>query len=323
MSFAGPVFISYNHADEEFARWLAAELGEDVAASSNARSSLRIAVRLWEMRVGDSLRRKVERGIDTSAYLMVVLSPDSVKSEWVATELDAGFVKELEARRVILLPVLPRDCELPLFLRGKDYTVDGASGLHVPVQFRIRTGITPADFRTDPYNGMDHLLAGMRKVPEDYRYPIGFDPSSADVKRYLGHPREMGAAARRLEALRERFLAESVSEERLTLRTHNENGDCGGLDDFCWGRMAVIHLFPPIASLSKRAGPHFLDYEEYRTLMSILYHYVWEDEAFRESKRQRITKAEWRRFTGFDTYEAWVQAGSVHPFYDPMWQYTA
>ena len=67
MSFAGPVFISYNHADREFAGWLASRL-----------VTRRVAVWFddWEMKVGDSLRRKVESGIDTSAYLIVVLSPD-------------------------------------------------------------------------------------------------------------------------------------------------------------------------------------------------------------------------------------------------------
>jgi hypothetical protein len=71
MSFAGPVFISYNHADREFAGWLAEQL-----------LMHRVAVWYdeWEMRVGDSLRRKVQDGIDTSAYLVVILSPDSVKS---------------------------------------------------------------------------------------------------------------------------------------------------------------------------------------------------------------------------------------------------
>jgi len=83
MPFAGPAFISYNHADVEFAGWLASQL-----------LAHRVAVWFdeWEMRVGDSLRRKVERGIDTSAYLIIVLSPDSVKSEWVAQELDAAEV---------------------------------------------------------------------------------------------------------------------------------------------------------------------------------------------------------------------------------------
>jgi len=66
MPFAGPVFISYTHTDREFAGWLASQL-----------VSRRVAVRYddWVMMVGDSLRRKVEDGIDTSAYLIIVLSP--------------------------------------------------------------------------------------------------------------------------------------------------------------------------------------------------------------------------------------------------------
>lgn len=112
MAFAGPAFISYNHADLEFAGWLASEL-----------ILHRIAVWFdqWEMRVGDSLRQKVERGIETSGYLIIVLSPDSVQSDWVSRELNAAFVKELEGKRVFILPALHRDCNVPLFLRDKRY----------------------------------------------------------------------------------------------------------------------------------------------------------------------------------------------------------
>ena len=143
MSFAGPAFISYNHSDVEFAGWLAYQL-----------LTHRVAVWFdeWEMKVGDSLRQKVQTGIDTSAYLIVVLSPDSVESEWVSQELDGALVKELEARRVFVLPILYRDCEIPLFLRSKLY----------------------ADFRTDREEGLEKLL------------------SSIDRSEVPGHGREAG-----------------------------------------------------------------------------------------------------------------------------------
>ncbi len=140
MAFAGPAFISYNHADKDFAGWLATELvAHHVAVWYDE----------WEMRVGDSLRRKVERGIDTAAYLIIVLSPDSVNSEWVSHELDAAFMKELEARRGFVLPVLHRDCNIPLLLRGKLY----------------------ADFRIDRERGLSDVLASIDRseVPDHSR----------------------------------------------------------------------------------------------------------------------------------------------------------
>jgi len=59
-----------------------------------------------------------------------------VKSEWVSQELDGAFVKELESKRVFVLPVLYQDCEIPLFLKGKVY----------------------ADFRTDKEEGISKVL---------------------------------------------------------------------------------------------------------------------------------------------------------------------
>lgn len=59
----------------------------------------------WELRPGDSLRRKIEQGIEGAAYFMVLLTPNSLKSEWVQTELDAGMVKRIEGSSR-LLPIL-------------------------------------------------------------------------------------------------------------------------------------------------------------------------------------------------------------------------
>jgi len=74
-----------------------------------------------EIQVGDSLIEKIRQGIDVVDYLVVVLSPDSVKSEWVKKEVDIAMNQEINNRRVKVLPVMNRRCELPWFLEGKLY----------------------------------------------------------------------------------------------------------------------------------------------------------------------------------------------------------
>lgn len=124
------VFISYSHGDRDFVAKLAANL-----------ASNRILVWWdeWEIKVGDSLLKKVEDGIMSSSYLAVVLSSNSVGSAWVQEELKAALARQLEERRTVVLPILLNDCKVPLFLKEKRY----------------------ADFRQDYSRGLAELLSAI------------------------------------------------------------------------------------------------------------------------------------------------------------------
>jgi hypothetical protein len=52
--------------------------------------------------VGDSIRRKIEQGLQQSSFGVVVLSPAFFRKEWSQRELDALFAKEIDDVRVIL-----------------------------------------------------------------------------------------------------------------------------------------------------------------------------------------------------------------------------
>jgi hypothetical protein len=107
-----PVFLSHSSQDKKFVERLAHDLivrGVQVWYSE------------WEIRVGDSLVQKISDGIDSSGWLLVVLSAASVQSEWVRRELSAGFMLELERRSVFVLPARIDDAEVPLLLKEKRY----------------------------------------------------------------------------------------------------------------------------------------------------------------------------------------------------------
>ena len=74
-----------------------------------------------EMRVGDSLIRKIQGAIDQTDFLCVILSPNSVSSEWVQREVDVALNGEISGKRVKVLPVLARTCDIPAFLATKVY----------------------------------------------------------------------------------------------------------------------------------------------------------------------------------------------------------
>ena len=47
----------------------------------------------WEIRAGDSLRRKMEEGLASCTHFLVLLTPHSLNKPWVQTEIDAGFIR--------------------------------------------------------------------------------------------------------------------------------------------------------------------------------------------------------------------------------------
>lgn len=118
------VFISYSSKDRNFIERLAGDLKN---------KGIHVWYDQWELKVGDSLFEKISTGIKSQDYIVVVLSDASVKSKWVMKELGAGFIRELQEKRVVVLPVVINDCEIPPLLTDKvyaDFRKDYSSGLN-------------------------------------------------------------------------------------------------------------------------------------------------------------------------------------------------
>ena len=117
------IFISYSHEDKDFVDRLAVDMVKN-------RSS--VWIDRWELNVGDSIIERVQTALLASSAILIVLSKASVESEWCKKELSAGLIRELDEKRVLVLPVLIDDCNIPLFLRDKlyaDFRVDYETGL--------------------------------------------------------------------------------------------------------------------------------------------------------------------------------------------------
>jgi hypothetical protein len=104
------IFLAHSSKDKRFVRRLAAELASN-------------GIKVWldeaEIRIGDSLIQKIEEGISIAEYLGVILSPDSVNSPWVMHEVQIALTNEIKGEHVIVLPILYKDCQIPVFLRLK------------------------------------------------------------------------------------------------------------------------------------------------------------------------------------------------------------
>jgi len=124
------LFISYSHKDKEFVNRLTGDL-------KNARDLNNGRVEIWidtdEIKVGDSISKKVENGICTCDFFCLVISSNSIESRWVEREYRAAINRQLSSNGTpVILPILIENVQLPLFLRDirhANFSLDYQAGL--------------------------------------------------------------------------------------------------------------------------------------------------------------------------------------------------
>lgn len=88
-------FISYSSKDEEFAKRLYADLQNE-------------GVRCWfapeGLKIGEKFRVRIDESIRLYDKLLLVLSENSVSSQWVEKEVETAFEKEEEQKNTVLFP---------------------------------------------------------------------------------------------------------------------------------------------------------------------------------------------------------------------------
>ena len=118
------VFLSHSSKDKSFVRELASFLESDGK------------IRAWlderEFALGQNIVSRIGEGLGAD-FILLILSPDSVDSNWVKEEWTDAFWEQTNNRKTRLLGVLYRDCAIPRLLRDKTY-------------FDLRVN-QPADFR--------------------------------------------------------------------------------------------------------------------------------------------------------------------------------
>lgn len=106
------IFLSHTSTDKPFVRKLAADL------RNNGHT---VWIDEAEINIGDSLIGKIREGLDSVDYVAAVLSKASIKSEWVKKELEIASNKEIKQQKIIVLPLIVENVEMPGFLEGKLY----------------------------------------------------------------------------------------------------------------------------------------------------------------------------------------------------------
>lgn len=104
-------FLSYAQEDRDVATRIANTLRN---------AGLRMWFDTWELATGDSIAERIDHAA-ASDFLVVLLSPHSVASQWVQQELNVALTTELKDRAITLIPVMIEDCELPQILTDRFY----------------------------------------------------------------------------------------------------------------------------------------------------------------------------------------------------------
>lgn len=88
--------LSYSSEDQTFA----AKLYEDLRQQG---------VSCWfathDLKIGDKLRTQIYEAIQTKDKLLLILSEDAIKSDWVEREVELSFEEERQQERLILFPI--------------------------------------------------------------------------------------------------------------------------------------------------------------------------------------------------------------------------
>lgn len=180
------VFISYAHADSAFVDQLANRLKA---------CGIDVWIDKWKIKVGDSITHKINEGIGSSDFLVIVLSRASVDSKWVQEELNAAMIRNIvQERGAFILPILLEDCALPSLLRHRKYAnfkEDPAQAFQDLVDALQVALIDPEPKRSEIVRSGDH--------DSGYLEPAAADPVSALLevaKKNLApdHLAQLGAA---------------------------------------------------------------------------------------------------------------------------------
>lgn len=106
------IFLSHSSKDKTIIRDIATKLKE---------LGYEVWLDEWEIKVGDCIISKVEKGLNDCQFLILALSKESVRSGWVDKEWKTKYWDEVNSCEIKVLPILLEDTDLPVLIKTKKY----------------------------------------------------------------------------------------------------------------------------------------------------------------------------------------------------------
>lgn len=123
------VFVSHRGAD--IAK--ATKLAEEIQNAGHV-----VWLDAWELEVGDSIVKEINKGLADAKYIVLCLSTYGVNSEWICSEWMSTLARQLNGVGVKLLPVRLTGGELPAIIADRKL-VDLVSDWDKGVQKLLRS----------------------------------------------------------------------------------------------------------------------------------------------------------------------------------------
>ncbi|WP_170323806.1 toll/interleukin-1 receptor domain-containing protein [Cryptosporangium phraense] len=136
--YIASVFLSYSHAD----KGLAIALRDGLS-----KHGCRVWIDEGELKIGDSLIRRIGEALDQVDFVVALISEASVSSEWCQKEIALAMTGEVNKEGVTVLPLRIDETKMPESLKDKLYLSIDQSDITVAVDtlmHDIRRYINPA-----------------------------------------------------------------------------------------------------------------------------------------------------------------------------------
>jgi tetratricopeptide (TPR) repeat protein len=178
--FKHDVFLSHNRAQKDWTRELAIRL-RDVGFN--------VWFDEWALRGGEVGSVGMERGLEESRHVVLVLSPEFMASEWTDYETQIALVLSPANRDRKLIPILHTKCELPPRISRLNW-IDFSGALADPAQFEFHLAQLMSDLNPDRYArptdfasfqashkpGSPNTIPPVRPLPPGSRMPQAPNP---------------------------------------------------------------------------------------------------------------------------------------------------
>lgn len=119
------VFISYSYQDKDFVEWLKLNLAD-------------LGLELWydqqEINIGDSIKEKLNEGLQSNNAFILVLSSSSMHSDWVKYEMNSALLLKAVKKGITILPIKIDNSKVPSDLAGylyADFSSNREQGLEI------------------------------------------------------------------------------------------------------------------------------------------------------------------------------------------------
>jgi hypothetical protein len=97
-------FISYTHADADWAQWIGYVLEEE---------GFSVVIQAWDFRPGSNFVLEMQKAAASATRTVMVLSPDYLQSQFASPEWAAAFGQDPQGQEMKLVPVMVHKCDPP------------------------------------------------------------------------------------------------------------------------------------------------------------------------------------------------------------------